>query len=260
VISALAYACLHCDAPRRTDPRTEAATGKAVAFLNGPARYGHAGFYFLHFLHRRFEIEAFAGAADRYWQLTKNAPRPFTGVDVFERLIAPGAGPYLHRLTPATHHVDRITAAALYCDEVPVADDYEARLEAIADEGGYGLTHAALAIEWLEENGCDLPSEALRDRVIERMAAGLNVDDRLDDIEIESAAFLYYLDRADRVPSGFPEVLLRAQNPDGGWPELWPDTEGKGSDWHPTVLALWVLLESEGRSNGAPMIPPAPAA
>jgi hypothetical protein len=88
------------------------------------------------------------------------------------------------------------------------------------------------------------------------MAAGIVPDDRLDDTEIERAAFLYYMDRGDLVPSGFTASLLPAQNPDGGWPIFWPDTQRGGSHWHPTLLALWVLLESEGRGNGAPMIPP----
>lgn len=250
LIAALGCDSLHCSA------RREQAIRGAIGFLSNPAHINeHAAFYFLHFMHRRFGIEPFAGTSERYRELVPHAPKPFTGVDAFERIIDPSARRPEH-LAPAMHVIDQFTVAALYCDQVPVGGDYEARMAQLATEGGYALTHVAMAIEWLEENGCDPPSAALRERVIETIAAGLVPDDRLDDTEIERAAFLYYMDRADLVPRAFLGSLLRAQNPDGGWPEFWPDTKGGGSHWHPTVLALWVLLESAGRGNAAPMIPP----
>jgi hypothetical protein len=249
-IAALSSVLLHCSG------RREHSIGGAIAFLADPAHiYEHAAFYFLNFMHRRFDIESFAGVSNRYWELVPNAPKPFTGVDAFERLIDPNAR-RPDQLAPAMNEIDKFTVAALYCDQIPVGESYEARMAQLATEGGYALTHVALAIKWLEENGCDPPSPALRTRVIKAMAAGVVPDDRLEDTEIERAAFLYYLDRGDLVPRGFIASLLRAQNRDGGWPEFWPDTQGGGSHWHPTVLALWVLLESDGRSNGARMIPP----
>jgi hypothetical protein len=242
---------------RSPDEATERAIRGAIAFLSEPAHLeGHASYYLLHFLSRRFGLDEFADAHERYRDLTARRAKPASGVDVFERLIDPSAPPPT-RL--AVNKVDRFTTLALYCDRIPVAEDYEAQMDQLASEGGYKLTHVALATVWLEENGCPSPPAELRERITGSLAAGVNTDDRLDDLEIESAAFLHYLGRGDLVPSGFPGVLLRAQNPDGGWATLRPDPLGWGSNWHPTALALWILLESEGQGNGAPMIPRASA-
>ena len=247
-------AALACGAVACSDRRTEPAIEGAVRFLSDPNHINeHAAYYFLDFAHRRFDIAAFADTSQRYAQLAPNAPKPFTGVDAFERIIdARARRP--STLAPAMNPIDQFTVVALYCDQVPPGADYMERMARLADEGGYALTHAALAIGWLEENRCDAPPAALRERIVKAMAAGVVADDRLDDIEIESAAFLYYLGRGDLVPRRFSASLLEAQNADGGWPEFWPDTQGRGSHWHPTLLALWVLLERADRGNGAPMI------
>lgn len=251
-IAALGAAFLHCG---NGHAKTETAIDRAIAFLADPAHlYGHAGYYFVYFLHRRFGIEALADLPDRYRSFRASGPRPARGVDLFERLIDPEARLRQERLADVDHPADRMTIAALYCDQLPVSEGYESVLREMSSKGGYELTHAALAIAWLDENGCGAHPPALRAEVAEKMAAGIRNDSRIDDLEIESAAFLYYLDRGDLVPKDFPAALLEAQNADGGWAEKWPGTEG--SNWHPTVFALWVLLERDGRGNGAPMIPP----
>ena len=251
----LGAASLRCGHDR--DPQTDAGIDRAIRFLADPAHiYGHAGYYLVQFLHRRFDIEAFADIPDRYRSFRLQSLLPATGVDLFERLIDPDARLVRERLPTVPHPVDRLTIEALYCDQSPVSTGYESRLRDMVSEGRYELTHVALAIAWLDENRCGPRLPALRAEVAEKMAAEVRVDGRLDDPEIEAAAFLYYLGRGELVPRDFPASLLQAQNADGGWAEEWPGTGKPASNWHPTALALWVLLESEGRGNGAPMIPP----
>jgi hypothetical protein len=115
-------------------------------------------------------------------------------------------------------------------------------------KGGYELTHVAIAIRWLEENGCEPHLPALRAEVADAIAAGVRSDPHVDDVELESAALLYYLGRPELVPADFPLSILPAQRGDGGWAALPDDPR---SDWHPTMFALWVLLESRAWANGA---------
>ena len=245
---------LHCGG---SHTKIEAAIGQAIRFLAEPEHlYSHAGYYFVYFLHRRFGIEALADLPDRYRSFRARGVDRADGVDLFERLIDPAARLQRERLAGVPHPVDRFTIEALYCDQFPLSDGYETLLQQMIAKGGYELTHVALAIEWLDENRCDpRPPPALRTQVAERMAAGVRIDGRLDDFELESAAFLYYLGRGDLVPRGFAASLVEAQNADGGWAEEWPGTGESASNWHPTAMALWILLASEGRGNGAPMIP-----
>lgn len=252
--AALGVTSLHCGAGHA---RVETAIEQAIRFLADPAHlYSHAGYYFVYSLHRRFGIQAFADLPDRYRNFRARSPGLARGGDLFERLIDPSARLQRERLAEVPHPVDRFTIEALYCDQLPVPDGYESLLREMIAKGGYELTHVAMAIAWLDENGCVPHLPALREEVTEKMAAGVRSDGRFDDLEYESAAFLYYLGRGDLVPRDFPVSLLEAQNADGGWAENWPGTDS--SNWHPTAFALWVLLESEGRGNGAPMIPPRP--
>jgi hypothetical protein len=252
--AALGAASLHCGG---SHAKIETAIEQAVRYLADPSHlYSLAGYYFVYSLHRRFDIEAFADVPDRYRSFHAQRADIAHGGDLFERLIDPAFRLPRERLAQVPHPVDRFTIEALYCDQLPVPDGYESMLRAMVAKGGYERTHVALAIAWLGENRCAPHLPALRAEVAEKMAAGVRNDGRFDDLEYESAAFLYYLGRGDLVPRDFPASLLEAQNADGGWAEHWPGVER--SNWHPTVFALWVLLASEGRDNGAPMIPPPP--
>ncbi len=171
----LGAASLRCGHDR--DPQIDAAIDRAIRFLADPVHiYGHAGYYLVQFLHRRFDIEAFADIPDRYRSFRLQSLLPATGVDLFERLIDPDARLVRERLPTVPHPVDRLTIEALYCDQLPVSTGYESRLRDMVSEGRYELTHLALAIAWLDENRCGPRLPALRAEVAEKMAAEVRVD------------------------------------------------------------------------------------
>ncbi|HEB88536.1 MAG TPA: hypothetical protein ENI85_03110 [Deltaproteobacteria bacterium] len=237
--------------PRSSD--VERAIERAIAYLNDPELLDeHFVFYVLDFLERRFALHVWQSMPDRYASFLASSDVEDSQKEVFRRLIEPGYIAPMKQLEAVEDPVDRITTRALYCRDYPLPADYEGMLRKRAIGGGYHQSHVAMAIQWLKENGCSPYPEEIESYVVDLMAVGIDAHDRLSDLEIERAAFLGYLGRADRAPPDLVRELVRLQNADGGW-AIRP---GGPSNWHPTFLALWILLESEGRSNGAPMITP----
>jgi hypothetical protein len=206
-------------------------------------------------LYRRFAVETLSTSARRFAEFRAAHPE-VAWVDVFRRLIDPGQKARPEWLDPATGGVrglDRLTVLALYCDEVPPPTDYLALLEKGRAEGGYALTHVALALIWLRENGCRLVEPDFEKRVIRETAALVRVDAAVSDLELEAAAMVARLGEARLLPDRFLEEVIAAQHQDGGWAE----DSGRASlaDWHPTFLALWLLLEIEHPGVTIPMVP-----
>jgi hypothetical protein len=103
------------------------------------------------------------------------------------------------------------------------------------------LTHILPSWIWLQENGCDasLPNGFIES--VYRDAAALLDEDRVvNDLELEAAAFLYLAGKGALVSRAFVERVVAAQNDDGGW-SISSDQPDQ-SDWHPTILALLLLL------------------
>lgn len=144
--------------------------------------------------------------------------------------------------------LNRFLARSLYCDQYPVdatfirqlLDLYEAdRAQPVP---GYIATHIILACQWLRELGCDdaLPElNALRPAFAELLEQIINRENAETDLAFEAMMLLYYIGEGDRVWGAWVETLRALQRPSGAWGYR----PGDSDDGHPTVLALWVLLE-----------------
>ncbi len=155
---------------------------------------------------------------------------------------APPAGEFDPDSTTAT------LVRVLRCDEDPLTDADVAALDALADGGRYDATHAALAVVWLDELGCEVEDAApRRERLVEAIEAELAAADEVTDLAVEQSAVLHYLDAGDRVPDGWSADVLAAQRTDGGWGE-------RISTWHMTLLAVWTILAETAEEEGVPMV------
>lgn len=234
---------------------TEGAVAAAIAFLEADLPQDPIAWVSLAVIDRRFELGAFAGLNARYHEelaAANGADR--STLQVFLRLLDPGATIDPADLAAITDGIDFLTSRALHCDRLGLPENFQLSLRSAITAGGYHLTHAGLALQWIEENRCDTPwSRRLRVLAIQRMASIPEPDKRVTDLELEAATFLSYMGREDLLTPGFVESVLAAQRPDGGWS---PDSalEPDEVHWHPTSLALWLLLE-HAPPELVPMIP-----
>ena len=136
----------------------------------------------------------------------------------------------------------------LRCDLDPLTDADVIALDALVDGGGYDATHAALAVRWLDELGCEVADTAERHgRLVEGISTELATADAVTDLAAEQSAVLHYLGAGDQVPADWRNRVLAAQRTDGGWGE-------RVSTWHMTLLAVWTLLAETGAGRGAQMV------
>ncbi len=143
-------------------------------------------------------------------------------------------------------------ARVLRCDVDPLTEADLDALDALAAGGGYDATHAALAVMWLDELGCQVADAAeRRERLVEAIATELTAAGAMTDLAVEQSAVLHYLDAGDRVPDGWTDQVLATQRTDGGWGE-------RVSTWHMTLLAVWTILAETETSEGLPMVGRAP--
>lgn len=230
-----------------TEVDVRTAVAKAIEFFEG-SREPYA-LLWLNVMHRRFGIDEFADALERYDEVLAERPEEAPLLRVLRR-IADADNP----LDPddwdhVAIHTDRILVSALYCDRLGLPPSFPEVLDKAVRHGGYYLTHALLAWIWIQEHGCEL---ALPDGFVERMyrAVAAIIDDdptTVNDLKLEAAAFLCLARQGALVDLGFVRRVVVIQNDDGGWGR--PDDGGWGrpdeSSWHSTILALLLLLHVE---------------
>jgi len=203
-------------------------------------------------IHRRFGIEVFATALQRFDQMYWLADQPSV-IRMFRRIADYNNQICASDLARATSSLDHITLPALYCDRLILSSDYLMVLEDGVSNGGYALTHVLLAWVWMQENGCELE---LPDGFVEDLyhanAALINTDSVVTDLEMEAAAFLCLAGQSDLIADSFLERVIANQAIDGGW--------GSNMRWHTTVLGLLYLLHAEFPSDTyPPVLAPEPA-
>lgn len=228
---------------------------RAINFING-SREPYA-LLWLDVMHRQFGIAEFADALQRYDQeiTTRTDEAPL--LRVFRRIADHDNQLQDGDMQSVVIEVDRITVPALYCDRMGLTDNYRGMLEGAAFQGGYMLTHALLACVWLKENGCAVPlSTYFIQDMYHATAALIGNDQVVTDLELEAAAFLYLAGQGALVNDAFVDRVIKVQNSDGGW--LFSSGTPGNSDWHSSILGLFILLHREYPANSyPPMLAPA---
>jgi hypothetical protein len=208
----------------------------------------------LNVMYRRFGIEEFANALQRYDQQLPEQPTQWSILNVFRRIAVYDNPMQAEVLDSVVIPTDRIIAYALYCDRFGLPSDYVETVEDAVREGGYYLTHVLLACIWIQENGCE---EALPDGFIDNVyratAVIVNANPMIvDDLTLEAAAFLYLAGQGERVTPSFVNRVIASQNADGGWGEA-PEGQS-GSYWHSTILGLLLLLHVQSSADYYPPV------
>ena len=207
---------------------------------------------------RRFGITEFSGALERYDQILAQSDDAAL-LRIFRRIADHNNVLRTEDLEALTADIDKFVVPALYCDQMELPDNYIEMLENAASLGDYQLTHVLLAWIFIQENGCNL---SLPDGFIEgtylATAALIDSDQTVTDKELEAAAFLNLAGQGNLVDSIFVEKVISAQHTDAGWSITGKTTDE--SNWHPTILALLLLLHIENPANSYPTIlDPAPS-
>ncbi len=227
------------------EPDLHTATAKAIDFLED--RNEPYALLWLDVMHRRFGIDKFADALQRYDQLLTEQPEEASLLRVFRRIADYDNPLQTEDLQAVSLTSDIIIVHALYCDQRGLPIDYPRMLDREAGEGGYHLTHVLLAWIWVQENGCELAlPDGFIDAVYSANAAIINNDPKtVDDLKLEAAAFLYLAGQGDLVDDSFVERVIVSQNGDGSWGH---SNDGKDEEywqWHSTILGLMLLLHVE---------------
>jgi hypothetical protein len=237
-----------------TDDKLEVAITNAINYI-AQTQESYA-LLMLNVIYRQFGITEFKDTLQRYDEILSSCPQP--PLKVFRRIANYNNTIDKTDLNAVVDEIDSITVRALYADQWSLPDNYPFVLINAKDSGGYMMTHALLATIWLQENKCNI---SLPDNFIKTLyydtAALTETGLPVTDVALEAAAFLYEADQGNLVNPNFAENVVATQNPDGGW-SLSSDTPS-GSDWHPTVLALMMLLHiAHPAESYPPMLAPAP--
>lgn len=232
-------------------PKTglETAVEKAVGFFedsNEPY-----ALLWMDVMYRRFAITQFSDALERYDQLISAEPENVALLRIFRRIADPNNVLQTEDLDSVYSEVDELVIPALYCNQEPLPDDYVEMLENAVAVGDYQLTHTLLALVFVQENGYSLSlPEGFVESVYSSNAQLIDDDQTVTDIELEAATFLYLAEQNELVSDSFVEEVILAQKDDGGWTISGNKTDQ--SNWHPTILALLLLLHEQNPTDSYP--------
>lgn len=253
------------------DPALQQAVKNAIAYLN--QTQDPMGLLMLNVIYRQFGIVEFNDSLQRYDKLLASNPDPW--LRIFRRIADYNTSAVRPEdFNSVTDQLDRLTVPALYSDRISLPDDYLSQLidamntgfsfaEQSSNRGSYLLTHALLATIWLQNNHCSLQlPEDFTSTLYQKNAALIGDGSQVDDIELEAAAFLYQAGQGNLVNPDFAQYfvqnIIAAQFTNGGWSAT-KDTPGN-THWHPSVLALMILLHIQyPAASYPPMIAPAPS-
>jgi hypothetical protein len=236
-----------------TSQELQQAISQSITFLKQTEH--PVGLMMLNVIYRQFGIAEFSNSLSRYDQLLASNPDQLSRI---WRRIADYNNSVVQSedFNSVTDQLDRLTVPALYSDRISLPDDYLLRLEVAVEDGflsvsqssdgslnsgAYLLTHVLLATIWLENNNCSLQlPEDFTTNLYQMNAALIGDSSQVNDIQLEAAAFLYQAGQGNLVNPVFVHNVIATQFTDGGWPTK--QNEPSKTDWHPSVLALMILL------------------
>ena len=247
------------------------AINHAIIYLNQTEH--PIGLMMLNVIYRQFGIQEFKDTLQRYDQLYASSTDPL--IPIWRRIADYDTSAVKPEdFDAVTDPLNRLTIPALFSDRKSLPDDYVDQLtNAVAtgfddvskstdaaniNDGAYLLTHALLANIWLQNNNCSLQlPEGFTSDLYEMNAALIGDGSQVDDIQLEAAAFLYEAGQGNLVNPNFVQNVIDAQFTDGGW---FADQEAPyNTDWHPSVLALMMLLHvAHPATSHPPMLAPPP--
>lgn len=221
----------------------------ALAFLSSPDRQERPSwqtYAILDYLQRRFGL-------DPRYSIERAYPREiWTGEDAqmaarLGRLVDPAFVIATPSLAKDADWLTNLMVRSLYCDALPADEAFLGEMAAryaedlARPEPGYLATHVILCVQWLREQGCaglaavEMPEAPLGD-VLEGIVSRERAE---TDLAFEAMMLLYYTGEGTRVWDKWVETMAALQRPSGAWGYTPSDPD----NGHPTVLALWVLLE-----------------
>ena len=247
------------------------AINHAIIYLNQTEH--PIGLMMLNVIYRQFGIQEFKDTLQRYDQLYASSTDPL--IPIWRRIADYDTSAVKPEdFDAVTDPLNRLTIPALFSDRKSLPDDYVDQLtNAVAtgfddvskstdsaniNDGAYLLTHVLLATIWLQNNNCSLQlPEGFTSDLYEMNAALIGDGSQVDDIQLEAAAFLCEAGQGNIVNPNFVQNVIDAQFTDGGW---FADQEAPyNTDWHPSVLALMMLLHvAHPATSHPPMLAPPP--
>lgn len=234
--------------PYAASPRA-GAIDAALGFLSRPEQQQRPSwqtYALLDYLQRRFGL-------DQRYSMEQAYPREAWSADDvkmaarFGRLVDPEFVIETPALAKDADWLTNFMVRSLYCDIVPADDAF---LQEMADqyardqarpEPGYVTTHVVLCAQWLRERECAdrAAVEAKIPRFAEALEGIASRERGETDLAFEAMMLLYYTGQGVRIWDKWIDTMAGLQRPSGAWGyDL-----SRPDDGHPTVMALWVLLE-----------------
>jgi hypothetical protein len=202
-------------------------------------------------------VDAAQQAARNAGTVMRTGDRQADMLAIFRRLMDPSATATADEIEALRMPIDQVTATALHCQTVRVPADLLMTLDEMVQIGGYAMTHAIIASQWLIENGC-VPAATIaerRQRYVDALVRQIEKDEgHITDRRVEALATLFYMGGGEHARQEWVDFVVQRQLPDGQWSGYADQPQTPNA--HTTLMALWLLLEarSEGQPSLAPMV------
>lgn len=200
---------------------------------------------FIGFLSKKFEQANIPKLTDVYDSMNIFNEHPST--KLYQRLVRSHSiskeDIEQYRASIPLNRLQYIMLAGMYCDQVPLTDDFSQKVKQQTDLDGYFLTHAALSIHFTKCLKCPISDElkSIENQQIQLLKQLIETTD-IQDLKYETIAILKLMRPHTQIKQEWVKEILDLQLEDGGWARV---SQLKTSNDHTTLLALWVLLESK---------------
>lgn len=234
-------------------PAYEAVIGRGLSWLQQPsADVKPFQWLLINYLQRKFALDPALSASRELPPQTEGEAARY---QVYHRIIAPNDLPSSLPLADEAP-VDQMVMMAMHCDHIALPAHFDQLVSRSIAAGGYSLTHAALSLQRLRENGCSLPGDQinkLRQRATTSIAATVGDKGPQSDWGYEAVALLFDSGRRDLVRPSWIAQIAQQQQADGHW----GGSVGTNGNDHTTVLALWAVLAfTHPNAPNEPMLRP----